>query len=119
MVNIVKIGINGDMKDINIELLNIDLEVLEDLCHIKGHNKIKLIFKWSHENKNINLFSWTDGNYLNKHILPNNGEDIQYQGINSVDTKIYGDIIIIKTDILNNIENILSDEYGEFYNRFV
>ena len=101
MTNIVKIGIQGEMKDINIDITSIDLDKLSDLCDTKGLDNIRLLFKWVYDKYNIMVYGWLEGKIQNKHTLPNNGEDILFNGmIDSEDTKVYGDIIILNLSVI-------------------
>ena len=117
MINIVKIGINGDMIDIKISNAPNLLKVLVNVCCNKGYNNIQLLYKWVYNDYNINIYGWIDGdiNKVNLHNLPING-DSNIITTNSNEIKLYGDIIIIKTNIKGVLYDILSEDYGEFYN---
>ena len=116
MVNIVKISINGEMSDINIDANEDYMTTLENSCSDKGHGDICKLYKWNYDNNDIIIYGWTEGvdSLKNVHSLPNNGEEI-HKNICSNEIELYGDIIIIK-QYNSKFIDIDSSEYGEFYN---
>ena len=118
MINIVKISINGEMIDLQIDKNKTNvLDVLHNLCVNKGYNIIQFLYKWNFNDYYINIYGWIDGdiNKANSHNLPING-DSNIITVNSNEIKLYGDIIITKTKTNDTLYNIFSADYGEFYN---
>lgn len=118
MTNIVKISINGEMIDLQIDTNQINvLDVLHNICVNKGYNMIQFLYKWNFNDYYINIYGWIDGdiNKANSHNLPING-DSNIISVNSNEIKLYGDIIITKTKSNDTLYDIFSDDYGEFYN---
>jgi hypothetical protein len=118
MTNIVKISINGEMIDLQIDTNQINvLNVLHNICVNKGYNMIQFLYKWNFNDYYINIYGWIDGdiNKANSHNLPING-DSNIISVNSNEIKLYGDIIITKTKSNDTLYDIFSDDYGEFYN---
>jgi hypothetical protein len=118
MINIVKISINGEMIDLQIDTNQINvLNVLHNICVNKGYNMIQFLYKWNFNDYYINIYGWIDGdiNKANSHNLPING-DSNIISVNSNEIKLYGDIIITKTKSNDTLYDIFSDDYGEFYN---
>ena len=118
MTNIVKISINGEMIDLQIDTNQINvLNMLHNICVNKGYNMIQFLYKWNFNDYYINIYGWIDGdiNKANSHNLPING-DSNIISVNSNEIKLYGDIIITKTKSNDTLYDIFSDDYGEFYN---
>ena len=118
MITVVKILINGEMKESVIDEKNNIYEELDNICNDKGYDKIGFMYEWNYDNNYIRIYGWKEGDIKNKnvHCLPNNGNDIKSLNIDSDEITLYGDIIIIKTDKDNKLYDIYSEEYGEFYN---
>ena len=97
MVNIVHININDTINNISININDINKceKVLTDNANYKGNGSIELVYSI----ENINIYSWKEGQDLNKHILLN------------TELNLYGDIFIIN----NNLHDYSISEYGELY----
>jgi len=118
MINVVRILINGEMNDTEIDADNNLFDELESISNDKGYNQISFLYEWNYDNYYVKIYGGNDGdiNKTNSHNLPGNGNDIKSLSIDSDEITLYGDIIIVKTDIDNKYCDILSEEYGEFYN---
>ena len=118
MKYVIKIQTNGEMNEHQIDEKSNIYNELELISSKKGFNDISFLYEWNYDDYFIKIYGWTEGDmkHRNNHILPNNGNDIKSLNIASEDIGLYGDIIIIKTDNNNTLYDIMSEEYGEFYN---
>jgi len=118
MKYVIKIQTNGEMNEHQIDEKSNIYNELELISSNKGFNDISFLYEWNYDDYFIKIYGWTEGDmkHQNNHILPNNGNDIKSLNITSEDIRLYGDIIIIKTDNNNTLHDIMSEEYGEFYN---
>jgi len=94
-MKLVQILVDGTMNDINIKNISKKtiLKVLKDFV-ISKEGPLKEICSWDIEDSKLICYSSITGNNENKYKLI---KDMQYKGKLTGNTKLYGDIFIIKT----------------------
>lgn len=94
-MKLVQILVDGTMNDINIEKISKKtiLKVLKEFVILK-EGALKEICSWDIEDSKLICYSSITGNNQNKYKLI---KDMKYKGKLTENTKLYGDIFIIKT----------------------
>ena len=103
-MNIIRINQDGTMHDINISSnKKLLIKSLNNASIKKGNTDLKQLYKWSINNKEILCYGWYDGDpgFENKHDLLPNGVSSFLCEEDSSEKLLYGDIFIIKYDIIS------------------
>ena len=118
MINAVVLKKNGNISDIEIKITKKDrnndvktyFKKFKKYINKKSKYNVELIDIWNIKEHNLIGYGISKGeiNLLNKHELLSTTNNNKY----------YGDILLIKTNKNNTIENLTSTEYEVFYNKF-
>jgi hypothetical protein len=110
---------DGKMDELELKKNNINEinKIISKNCKSQGANDIKLLYKWYYENNYISCYGWYEGElgFKNKHDLPPGGIS-SFLDEDSSEKKLYGDILLIKSDKFNKIIDFNISEYSVFYN---
>ena len=118
MIKAVILKKTGDIKDIKLKISKINrskdtkdyFKKFKKYINDKSKYDIELIDIWTMNDYNLVGYGICRGSpkELNRHELLSTSNN----------NKFYGDILLIKTNKHNTIDNLTSEEYEKFYNKF-
>jgi len=114
-MSILKINTDNTMNELKMSKNNY-MKTIKENIYNKGYNEIELLFSWIYEDYVIKLYGFYEGidEFINIHEIPSYGIS-EFLDVESSNTKLYGDIFIVKL-IENKVIKFTIEDYGEFYN---